>query len=127
MSSLLVRPATRAEIEAYHDDLSCHVEDAGVALYNGEIIAMGGFARKHDRIWVTLDLEDSARRFGLRLVRAMQRGLRARGETVFIQCDGDHAERLLRILGFVPTDEAITDMRDGKTFLRIWKWQNWQL
>jgi hypothetical protein len=127
MSNFTIRRADRRDIEAYFDDLSDHVEEADIALAGDEVVGMGGFSRKHGRLWVFLNVEPSARRFGFRIARALMRRLRARNETVFIQCDGDYAARFLKLLGFKPTDEMITDMRDGTTNLRIWQWRNSQL
>lgn len=127
MSDLEIRPATDAETEAFLGDVACHSEDAEAAVIAGEIVGMGGFARQHDRLWVFLNVRQEAKRHGFRIVRRLMRRLHEKNETVFIQCDGDYAVRFLRLLGFEPTNEVITDMRDEGNFLRIWKWQNWQL
>lgn len=122
-----IRSASRDDIEAYLGELADQVDEADIALAGDKAIGMGGFARKHGRLWVFLDVEPAARRFGFRIVRALLRRLHDRNETVFIQCDGDYAIRFLKLLGFEPTDETITDMRNGTTNLRIWQWRNWQL
>jgi hypothetical protein len=121
-----IRRATRGEIEAFLDDCAEHADEADAAVLNGRIIAMGGFSTKGSRRFVFLNFTGEARRYGYRITRALLRRLRARGETVFIQCDGDYADRFLRFLGFTPTDEMMTDMRDGITQLRVYQWQSSQ-
>lgn len=127
---LVIRPVSTEEAEAFLGEFLCHWEDVEAAIVRGEIVGMGGFARlhdRHDRLWVFLNVMPGAKKHGFRIVRRLMRKLHERNETVFIQCDGDYATRFLRLLGFEPTDEMITDMRDESNSLRVWKWQNWQL
>ena len=123
-SDLEIRAATPVEIAAYHDDLAKHVIEADVAIVGNRIVGMGGFCELDGRHWVVLNVEPEARLYGVRIVRSLLRKLHTVERTVFIQCDGGRAERLVRLLGFVPTDEFITDMRTETTQLRIWKWPN---
>lgn len=127
MSDLQIRPAGRDEIAGFLGECAGHAEEADAAVLDGEIIAMGGFSSKDGRRFVFLNFTAEARRFGYRIARAMLRKLHEKNQTVFIQCDGDYAEKFLRFLGFTPTDELMTDMRDGTTQLRVWAWQSWQL
>ena len=127
---LEIRPASTEEAETFLGEFQCHWEEIEAAIVVGEIVGMGGFARHPDhreRLWVFLNVMPEARMYGFRIVRRLMRKLHEKNETVFIQCDGDYAMRILRMLGFEPTDEMITDMRNEGNYLRIWKWQSWQL
>ena len=130
MNKLEIRPASTEEAETFLGEFLCHWEEVEAAIVDSEIVGMGGFARlhdHHDRLWAFLNVMPGARMNGFRIARRLMRKLHDRNETVFIQCDGDYATRLLRLLGFEPTDEVIADMRDEANFLRVWKWQSWQL
>jgi hypothetical protein len=129
MSNLEIRPASIKEAEAFLGEFLCEWEEIEAAIVGNEIVGMGGFARhhSHDRLWVFLNVMPEARAYGFQIVRRMMRKLHEKNETVFVQCDGEYAVRFLRLLGFEPTDEMITDMRNEGNFLRIWKWQSWQL
>jgi hypothetical protein len=123
-SEFRIRAATPdeiAEFQSQYDHDAPTVLEMDLAERGQEILAMGGFASKHGRVWAVLTVMDGAERYGVRLVRRVLQRLRAHGETVYVQCDGDYAERLLKLLGFMPTNEVTVDA-DGQTQLRIWQW-----
>lgn len=123
-----VRPATADEIEVYLGKFASVVATAQVALAGGAVRAIGGLANEAEtgRVWGFLNVKDGAERFGVRVVRALLRGLKDWNGTVFVQCDElPSAERLLNVLGFKPTDETRLDAERGEPkVLRVWTWQN---
>ena len=93
---------------------------------SGRMIAMCGYVPVQDRTFAFLEYVYP--RYGASVVRAMRHGLRSHGKTIYVQCDDRHqtAARLLKILGFTPTDEEMTDARQDGATLRVWKWQSSQ-
>lgn len=129
--STIIRPATPEEFAALCGPVEVDAIDAMAAVRDGAVVAIGGTATKDGRTWVFLDVTPAARTAGLDILRALKRGLHDRNETVFCQCNARmhaSAERLMRWLGFEPTEEYRIDRRaaDGAQ-LRIWTWQNWPL
>src|SRR5262245_5751750 len=114
--SCLIRPATAADIAAFYGA----VQSLHVAMAAGRPVALGGFVEEEGRLWVFLDVRDGAAAHGAAIVRALRRELREANRTVFAPCNAGRfprAQRLLRLLGFEPTEETRHDMR-------VWKWQN---
>jgi hypothetical protein len=115
-SCCLIRPATAADIAAFYGA----VQSLHVAMVAGRPVALGGFVEEEGRLWVFLDVRDGAAAHGASIVRALRRELRQANRTVFAPCNAGRfprAERLLRLLGFEPTEETRHDMR-------VWTWQN---
>lgn len=87
-----------------------------VIYHGGERVGMAGISHSNvdGRWWAYLNLKsDLDGEGGLRLVREMRAGLEMISEDVYVLCE-EHiyatAPRLLRILGFKPTDEVNGDM-----------------
>jgi hypothetical protein len=82
----------------------------------GELLAIGGLYRHRDgRTFAVLDVSDDAS--GLRLVWWVRRWLRQHDRPIYAACWGwryTQAPRLLKILGFVATDEVQPDRK------RVW-------
>jgi hypothetical protein len=92
---------------------------------NGSVvIGLGGLAEVKDdpRLWAFLDVMPMNPKNGLKVIRALQNGLRDAGREAAIQCDGDFAERLLTAIGFEKTDEVRKDWRTGEP-RRVWTWR----
>jgi len=81
--------------------------------------AMGGLIRDEDRTWGYFDVKgilDSET--ALSVIRALRKGLKAAGETVYVTCDlaqYEQAPRLLKALGFEKTDEVFNGYE-------VWRW-----
>lgn len=135
MSGVIIRPASRQEISAFYPKSPITPLDAEVAIVDGEPIAMGGVVREplaagtlledDAPLIAFLDVRKQTGPLGVKAVLAMRRGLKRHGVKVLVQCDADHptAERLLRLLGFKPTDKLRADARERGHKLRIWQWQ----
>lgn len=109
------RPDEMAEF--YHERLNPYMLKV-----DGRGIAVGGFATDAGgRVWAWLDTRpDRMEGHGRAIVRAIRRQLEAAGATVYVQCDSAKfatAERLLRLLGFEPTDGVLENRE-------IWIWRN---
>lgn len=117
-----VRRADGADVARYYSQQPTEYYGLFVA---GEPIALAGFQIRDGRTWVYLDLPETATVHRIRVVRAALRGLIDRNETVYAPC-AVHihagAERLLRWLGFNPTDETVASYRGE---MRVWVWQKW--
>ena len=73
----------------------------------------------HDRRWAFVDVMQLSAAEAVRVMLAMRRWLADSRETVYALAQTDKhatAERLLGIMGFVPTDETGNGMR-------VWQWQ----
>lgn len=104
-----VREATPAEMVYAYDIISW------IALENDNLVAAGGFRRDKGRLWGFLDVFSEVGS-GLSVVRAAKRIVEKVKEPIYAMCDHEleSAPRLLRLLGFSPTDES----RCGMT---IWR------
>ena len=60
---------------------------------------------------------------GLDMVRRIRGWLKENNRTVWVQHDDKHpkAEKLLRVLGFEPTDEVRGDLQNSGRQLRMWR------
>lgn len=107
MNRLRILPASPDEINAFYGPYADKVIEADAAVVGNLIVGMGAFARKADRLWVTLNLTDEARPHGVRIVLALWRKLQGVDGVIYTQCEDESAERLLRLLGFQETGETI--------------------
>ena len=99
---------------------------------NGAPIAMVTATRDPDgRLWAWLKVREEAKTRGFAIARELLRGLHQKNETVYVACDTigfPAAERLLRFLGFEPTEFNSTGIMPGaNTAMRVWAWQSWPL
>ncbi|MFW6028603.1 MAG: hypothetical protein ACOC9Q_03680 [bacterium] len=105
---LIVRPATREDIEAFSEEAGKPTIRAWVGDLDGEIVAIGGFARIRGRWFGFCDLTDDARPYKMTLMRAAHRAMKAAREQGirFIYADADRSEpramHWLHSLGFEP-------------------------
>src|SRR3972149_732600 len=103
---MLVRPATREDIEGFSDLPNKPTVKAWVGELDGEIVALGGFAFSHGRWFGFVDLKDEARRYKMTIARAAKRIIaEAREQGIkFVYADADPEEpgavRWLTSLGF---------------------------
>ena len=101
-----VRPATRADIEAFSDMPNKPTILAWAGEVDGEIIALGGIAFSNGRWFGFCDLKDEARKYKMTIMRttkgvfeeARRQGIRY----VYAEADSNEpkAERWLASLGF---------------------------
>jgi hypothetical protein len=109
--------------------------DLHCAVIGGKIVAMSGAVRdpryygsifEEDGRWIGfLSMGPDAVPLGWQAVVAMRQFLKTQTEPMVVQHDHTEpkAERLLRALGFQPTDEYAADLRNPARKLRIWLWQ----
>lgn len=124
------RDASEADIYAITGPRAADIPKAKLMLRGQSVIGMGGIAKLHDgdpRLWAWLDVVPMTARDGLAAVRTIRAFLHELNQDVYLQCDGDFAERMLRLLGFEPTDETKTDYRTGMTQKGVWIWRHWPL
>lgn len=101
---MIVRHATLADIMTFFPQPT----PACVLESDGEILAIGGVLERKGRIWAFVDVKEAlGPRAGLIVMRALLRHLRTIAEPVYIACDEgfETAPRLLKALGFRPTEE----------------------
>jgi len=130
-----IRAATAEEEKAFFGRNDPSVRDLRCAVIGDKVVAMSGVMRdpryygsvfEEDGRWIGfLSLAEEAPLLGWPAVVAMRQFLKSQTEPVVVQHDHDEpkAERLLRVLGFVPTEEIIPDFRDPSRRLRTWQWQ----
>lgn len=94
-----LRPAVPDDFLAYYGET---IEATALEI-DGEVVAICAVMRRDERLWATLDIRGG---HTLSIVRAIQDGLK-RHSPVYVECQSAFptAERLLRIIGFTPTDE----------------------
>ncbi len=113
----IIRRAERHEIEEFYNLRVAHY----VCELDGKTLAMGTTTRAGDRLWGFFDVaEGLTAREAKAVLYAIQRGLRRMGEPVYVTSNEgvhDRATKLLRTIGFMPTDE----IRNGK---QIWVWMH---
>ena len=73
MSKVIVRPATREDIDAYSDMADKPTIRALVGVIDGRVIAIGGLALVRGRYYAFCDLTDEARAYKLHVMRAAKR------------------------------------------------------
>lgn len=109
---MIVRPATREDIENWSDAAGKPTVKAWVGELNGEVIALGGFALDRGRWFGFCDLTDEARQYKMTLMRAAHRAMAAaRAQGIrFIYADADADEPRsrdwLKSLGFEPLPDT---------------------
>jgi hypothetical protein len=110
---MTLRPATIGDFSLFYTDVS----GAWVIEVDGVIYAIGGMMRRPDgRVWAWIDTRPGVN--PVQFVKAAKAALRSSSETVYVPCESNKfptAEKLLRLLGFTPTEETHNDMR-------VWAW-----
>lgn len=106
--ALVVRPATRADIETYAGRPSNETIRAFVGELDGKVIAIGGLATVKGRHFAFLDLDEEARGYKMHIMRMalrMMQNASSRGVR-FIFAEADQCEpksdAWLKRLGFKP-------------------------
>lgn len=116
-----VRPLNSHELMQFYAP-ETHYE--GLVVEGGEVLAVGGIAPIGARLWGFLNVKPEVVGMRWTLIRSIRARLKtlAHRAAVYAPCEtaaSPNAERLLRLLGFVPTDEFVDD-------LRVWVWRNLQ-
>ena len=110
----MLRPATIGDFSLFYTDVS----GAYVIEADGVIYAIGGMMRRPDgRLWAWIDTRPGVK--PVQFIKAVRAALRSSSETVYVPCESNKfatAEKLLRLLGFRPTEETHNEMR-------VWAWQ----
>lgn len=124
-----IRVPQEHEYIAFYQRIEGHLAAFDAA---GKPIAMVMATRDADgRLWAWFQVREEARSRGVAIARALLRGLHLQNETVYVACNTEGypaAERLLRFLGFVPTEFNSTGIMPGaNTAMRVWQWQSWPL
>lgn len=106
-----IRPARIEDFRAYYGEA---IEQVALEI-NGRTLAIGVVLRHEGRLWGTLDTRPGVN--VMAMIRAVQAAILRQGEPVFVECQSHKhatAERLLKAIGFAPTDE----WRNG---MRVWR------
>ena len=105
---LTIRPATRADIEAYSERPQSQTIRAIVGDLDGKIIGIGGLAIVRGRYYAFLDLRDEARDYKMHIMRGAMRILSQAKQSgvrfIFAEADQNEckSDAWLRRLGFKP-------------------------
>ena len=99
-------------------------ESAWGAFEDETCVAIAGYVPWEGRLWVCFEVFKRGTACGAAMVRALQKGLEYHNRTCVVQCDDKPtAPRLLRLLGFTPTEDFRVSAKNELTPLRIWQWQ----
>jgi RimJ/RimL family protein N-acetyltransferase len=130
-----IREATAEEERAFFGRNDPAVRDLRCAVVDGTVVAMSGLMRdpvyygslfEEDGRWIGfLSLAPGAKPLGWAAVVAMRHFMQTQTEPIVVQHDDRHpkAERLLKALGFRPTDEFKPHFLEKHRKLRTWLWQ----
>jgi hypothetical protein len=121
MNSLVIRPASEAELAQIALGYEGWLYEADVAETESGIVGFGGFARDGDMVWAVFGVKPEARPHGAAIVRALRRKLAAMSHAIYSLCEDESAERLHRVLGFGDTGLRRRDKRDG-TMRKVMRW-----
>lgn len=121
-----IRPLDKDEVRERFKHRAAWIITAWGAFVDGKIVGVGGFCahphehfsvfRRDARAWGFLNVKPEAKEAGPGIVRTLRGQLREYGREVAIKCEGPHAARLLKVLGFKATNEKI----EGN---EVWVWQ----
>ena len=84
--------------------------EAHILYVDGLAVALGGLLEHEGRRFVVLDVTKGCEAYGLKMLLAMRRMIRAQSGKLYVQCQQQvypQAPRLLTCLGFTPTDELL--------------------
>jgi hypothetical protein len=130
-----IRDATPEEERAFFAHNDPCIRDLKAGIEDGKVVAMAGVIRdpryhgsmfEEDGRWVGfLQLAPDVPPLGAKPVLAMRQYLKVQAEDIIVMCDETlpKAERLLKVLGFLPTNELQADFRQPSRKLRIWAWR----
>ena len=108
MGRVLVRRATREDIENFSDATMKPTMKAWLGELDGKILGMGGLALSNGRWFAFCDLTDEARKYKMTIVKISYEIMRdaKRSGIKFVYADADTEEpmsrRWLASLGFIP-------------------------
>lgn len=117
----------RADPKAVEVALAIDIDMPAVAVVgmdDGRVVGSGGLAWGGGRAWIWFKMLQSQPSYAVPIVRETKRMLRRAvqlGETAVFTPRDDaepHSDKLLRLLGFEPTDETLRLDRD----YLIWRW-----
>lgn len=130
-----IRRATPEEEAAFLGHVDDAIRDLFGGFVDGKPVAMSGVMRDpryHGSIfeeegrWIGfLSVAPEVPPLGAKAVRAMRAYLRTQHEDIIVMQDHGFptAEKLLKVLGFIPTDKYEADFRQPSKKLRIWQWR----
>lgn len=112
------------------------VEHVSGAFVDGKMVAVCGilcdpiyygtmFEENGRRIGF-IDATEDVKKLGYKAILAVRDYLKKVDRDLYVQCDEHNystAPKLLRVLGFIETDEFEKDARNTNRTVRIWKWQ----
>lgn len=131
-----IRRATAEDEREFFAHNDPCIRDLYAGIENGNVIAMAGVIRDpryHGSMleemgrWIGfLQLADDVLPLGARAVHAMRAYLKQQTEDIIVQCEDalPKSERLLRLLGFQPTEEFMPVFRHPERKLRVWLWRH---
>jgi hypothetical protein len=132
---MLIREPTPEEEVAFFGYNDPAIRDLRCAVIGSQVVAMAGVIRdpryygsifEEDGRWIGfLQLASDAPKLGAMAVVAMRHYLKSQTDPIIVQWDDSYptAEKLLRVLGFIPTEEFMASLRHPSQKLRIWLWQ----
>jgi hypothetical protein len=121
-----IRPLTKDEQRERFRHRAAWVISAWGVFVDGKMVGVGGFCahpyehfsvfRRDARCWGYLQVNEEAKKAGAGIVRTLRAQIREYGREVAIKCEGPHAARLLKVLGFEVSNEKLEDHE-------VWIWQ----
>lgn len=106
--------ANLIDLIVLHGEDGRNAESGFLGINDGGVAASGGFFFIDGKLWAALNVYEP--KIGIRIVRAVRRVLNEVPVPVYAPCNEAHpqAKRLMKVLGFEPTDEK----RHGMT---VWR------
>ena len=132
---MIIRDLTPEEEKAFFGHRDPAIRDMQCAEIDGKVVAVCGVIRdpryygsifEEDGRWIGFfQVAPDAPSVGAMAVVAMRQYLKRQTEPIIVQWDDAYptAEKLLRVLGFTPTEEFMPDYRETSRKLRVWTWQ----
>lgn len=114
----VVRKATAGEVLAIYGAGLTNI----VGTFDGQPVAMVSLYRMEERLWAMMSLmRPPPLKARVSIVRELRKGLRGIGEPVWVAAQTEASERLLRLVGLIPTAETMGVRADGSA-RRVWQW-----
>lgn len=129
-----IRLATPDDIRAFFEIRALpKIIDVYGLFADGEMVAVSGIAPDQNYVgsWIDeeapivgfIDISRAPPDLGVKILRSIRRYLKTKNYPIYAQQDVSEpkSERILRCLGFEPTDETLGDKREAGEPLRMWK------